>query len=127
MSAGTGENSSQVGGINTFYKPFPLPHNSSVKRLMNVFFYARYKVEPPGLIKLENEIEQEEKAPEPPSSPISPAQGSALNKSSSCRKSTGKLLDDAVSMISSCCAGVSNEKSYYSSQVCCKNCLNTLL
>ncbi|KAK3558881.1 hypothetical protein QTP86_032146 [Hemibagrus guttatus] len=61
---------------------------------------AKYKVEPPGLIKLENEIEQEEKAPEPPSSPVSPAQGSSFNKSSSCRKSTGKLLDDAVRHIS---------------------------
>ncbi|TSM52271.1 Growth arrest-specific protein 2 [Bagarius yarrelli] len=57
---------------------------------------AKYKVEPPGLIKLENEIEQEEKAPEPPSSPVSPAPCSSFNKSSSCRKSTGKLLDDAV-------------------------------
>lgn len=69
---------------------------------MDGFFYVRYKVEPPGLIKLENEIEQEEKAPEPPSSPVSPAQGSSFNKSSSCRKSTGKLLDDAVSMTYNC-------------------------
>uniref|UniRef100_A0A8P4KTK0 Growth arrest-specific 2a n=1 Tax=Dicentrarchus labrax TaxID=13489 RepID=A0A8P4KTK0_DICLA len=44
---------------------------------------SRYNVEPPGLIKLEKEIEQEEKAPLPPPSPVSP-------------KSTGKLLDDAV-------------------------------
>lgn len=50
------------------------------------------------MIKLEKEIEQEEKAPEPPPSPISPTQGSSSNKSSSCKKSTGKLLDDAVSM-----------------------------
>uniref|UniRef100_A0A668SET5 Uncharacterized protein n=1 Tax=Oreochromis aureus TaxID=47969 RepID=A0A668SET5_OREAU len=42
-----------------------------------------YNVEPPGLIKLEKEIEQEEKAPLPPPSPVSPAH-------------TGKLLDDAV-------------------------------
>uniref|UniRef100_A0A3Q3IUV8 Growth arrest-specific 2a n=1 Tax=Monopterus albus TaxID=43700 RepID=A0A3Q3IUV8_MONAL len=47
---------------------------------------SRYNVEPPGLIKLEKEIEQEEKAPLPPSSPVSPAH----------KKSTGKLLDDAV-------------------------------
>uniref|UniRef100_A0A3P8PG38 Growth arrest-specific 2a n=1 Tax=Astatotilapia calliptera TaxID=8154 RepID=A0A3P8PG38_ASTCA len=44
---------------------------------------SRYNVEPPGLIKLEKEIEQEEKAPLPPPSPVSPAH-------------TGKLLDDAV-------------------------------
>uniref|UniRef100_A0A3B4A8T6 Uncharacterized protein n=1 Tax=Periophthalmus magnuspinnatus TaxID=409849 RepID=A0A3B4A8T6_9GOBI len=47
---------------------------------------SRYNVEPPGLIKLENEIELEEKAPLPPSSPISPSH----------KKSTGKQLDDAV-------------------------------
>uniref|UniRef100_A0A3B4VAX1 Growth arrest specific 2 n=2 Tax=Seriola TaxID=8160 RepID=A0A3B4VAX1_SERDU len=41
---------------------------------------SRYNVEPPGLIKLEKEIEQEEKP-----LPASPA-----------KKSTGKLLDDAV-------------------------------
>ncbi|XP_036400237.1 growth arrest-specific protein 2 [Megalops cyprinoides] len=55
---------------------------------------SRYKVEPPGLITLEKEIEQEEKAPEPPPSPVSPSP----TKSSS-KKSTGKLLDDAVKHI----------------------------
>uniref|UniRef100_A0AAZ3SAE2 Growth arrest-specific 2a n=1 Tax=Oncorhynchus tshawytscha TaxID=74940 RepID=A0AAZ3SAE2_ONCTS len=45
---------------------------------------SRYNVEPPWLIKLEKEIEQEEIAPLP--SPCS----------SSSQKSTGKLLDDAV-------------------------------
>lgn len=73
-----------------------------MSQLMDYIFSVRYKVEPPGLIKLENEIEQEEKAPEPPSSPVSPAQGSSFSKASSCRKSTGKLLDDAVSMTYSC-------------------------
>uniref|UniRef100_A0A3Q3BFY9 Growth arrest-specific 2a n=1 Tax=Kryptolebias marmoratus TaxID=37003 RepID=A0A3Q3BFY9_KRYMA len=43
-----------------------------------------YNVEPPGLIKLEKEIEQEEKAPFTPT------------KVTSSKKSTGKLLDDAV-------------------------------
>ncbi|XP_065154023.2 growth arrest-specific protein 2 [Paramisgurnus dabryanus] len=69
---------------------------------------SRYKVEPPGLIKLEKEIEQEEKAPEPPPSPVSPTSSSPsmspfsspLSKSNSSRKSTGKLLDDAVKHIS---------------------------
>ncbi|XP_022527912.1 growth arrest-specific protein 2 isoform X2 [Astyanax mexicanus] len=60
---------------------------------------SRFKVEPPGLIKLEKEIEQEEKAPEPPPSPVSPTQVSSPNKCSSCKKSTGKLLDDAVKHI----------------------------
>ncbi|KAG7468365.1 hypothetical protein MATL_G00142160 [Megalops atlanticus] len=55
---------------------------------------SRYKVEPPGLITLEKEIEQEEKTPEPPPSPVSPSP----TKSSS-KKSTGKLLDDAVKHI----------------------------
>ncbi|CAJ1056509.1 growth arrest-specific protein 2 [Xyrichtys novacula] len=71
---------------------------------------SRYNVEPPGLIKLEKEIEQEEKAPPPPPSPVSPAQPlppspssspspsptPTTTKVSSTRKSTGKLLDDAV-------------------------------
>lgn len=72
---------------------------------------ARYKVEPPGLIKLEKEIEQEEeKLPEPPLSPVPPASNSQsppvspsispFNKSNSSRKSTGKLLDEAVKHIS---------------------------
>ncbi|XP_044050412.1 growth arrest-specific protein 2 isoform X2 [Siniperca chuatsi] len=73
---------------------------------------SRYNVEPPGLIKLEKEIEQEEKAPLPPPSPVSPAQplppspsssptpspspSPTPTKVSSSKKSTGKLLDDAV-------------------------------
>uniref|UniRef100_A0A7N8X0K7 Growth arrest-specific 2a n=1 Tax=Mastacembelus armatus TaxID=205130 RepID=A0A7N8X0K7_9TELE len=56
---------------------------------------SRYNVEPPGLIKLEKEIEQEEKEPLPPPSPVSPAQPLPPSPSSS-PKSTGKLLDDAV-------------------------------
>lgn len=52
----------------------------------------RYGVEPPGLIKLEKEIEQEEtlSAPSPSPSPSSKSSG---------KKSTGNLLDDAVSNI----------------------------
>ncbi|XP_063053258.1 growth arrest-specific protein 2 isoform X2 [Engraulis encrasicolus] len=78
----------------------------------------RYKVEPPGLIKLEKEIEQEERAPLPPPSPLSPlvsptispsvspapspnkTSSSSSSSSSSSKKSTGKLLDDAVKHIS---------------------------
>uniref|UniRef100_A0A8D3AMB3 Growth arrest specific 2 n=1 Tax=Scophthalmus maximus TaxID=52904 RepID=A0A8D3AMB3_SCOMX len=52
---------------------------------------SRYNVEPPGLIKLEKEIEQEEKAPLPPQSALSPVQPLPPSP-----KSTGKLLDDAV-------------------------------
>lgn len=75
--------------------------------------WSRYNVEPPGLIKLEKEIEQEEKAPLPPPSPVSPAQplppspsasptpspspSPTPTKVTSSKKSTGKLLDDAVS------------------------------
>ncbi|KAJ8272191.1 hypothetical protein COCON_G00110500 [Conger conger] len=55
---------------------------------------SRHRVEPPGLIQLEKEIEQEEKAPEPPSSPRSPSP-----TKTSGRKSIGKLLDDAVQHI----------------------------
>uniref|UniRef100_A0A3Q1GG28 Growth arrest-specific 2a n=1 Tax=Acanthochromis polyacanthus TaxID=80966 RepID=A0A3Q1GG28_9TELE len=51
---------------------------------------SRYNVEPPGLIKLEKEIEQEETTPLPPASPVSPAQPLPT------KKSTGKQLDDAV-------------------------------
>ncbi|XP_054476405.1 growth arrest-specific protein 2 isoform X1 [Anoplopoma fimbria] len=73
---------------------------------------SRYNVEPPGLIKLEKEIEQEEKSPPPPPSPVSPAPtlppspslspspspspSPTPTKVSSSKKSTGKLLDDAV-------------------------------
>ncbi|XP_048829153.1 growth arrest-specific protein 2 [Brienomyrus brachyistius] len=56
---------------------------------------TRYKVEPPGLIKLEKEIEQEEAVPLPPPSPASPSPVKSPG-----RKSTGKLLDDAVKHIS---------------------------
>ncbi|XP_067090469.1 growth arrest-specific protein 2 [Osmerus mordax] len=78
-----------------------------------------YKVEPPGLIKLEKEIELEEKAPPPPPSPVSPSSVSpspslspslsispspspspSSTKCSSNKKSTGKLLDEAVKHIS---------------------------
>ncbi|KAI9529637.1 1,3-beta-glucanosyltransferase [Dissostichus eleginoides] len=77
---------------------------------------SRYNVEPPGLIKLEKEIEQEEKAPPPPPSPVSPAPplpsspslspspsptpSPTPTKVTSSKKSTGKLLDDAVRHIS---------------------------
>lgn len=68
----------------------------------------RYNVEPPGLIKLEKEIEQEERAPQPPPSPVSTAQpllpspsalaapSPAAAKIAPVKKSTGKLLDEAV-------------------------------
>ncbi|XP_069479596.1 growth arrest-specific protein 2 [Ambystoma mexicanum] len=55
---------------------------------------ARYGVEPPGLIQLEKEIEQEEtRSPPPPSPSPSPTK-------SPVKKSTGKLLDEAVKRIS---------------------------
>ncbi|XP_022048578.1 growth arrest-specific protein 2 [Acanthochromis polyacanthus] len=73
---------------------------------------SRYNVEPPGLIKLEKEIEQEETTPLPPASPVSPAQplptfpssspspspsqSPTPTKVTSSKKSTGKQLDDAV-------------------------------
>ncbi|XP_038620947.1 growth arrest-specific protein 2 isoform X2 [Tachyglossus aculeatus] len=55
---------------------------------------ARFGVEPPGLIKLEKEIEQEETLLAPPPSP------SPSTMKSPGKKSTGKLLDDAVKHIS---------------------------
>ncbi|XP_005046430.1 PREDICTED: growth arrest-specific protein 2 [Ficedula albicollis] len=55
---------------------------------------ARFGVEPPGLIKLEKEIEQEETLSVPLPSP-SPSPTKSPGK-----KSTGKLLDDAVKHIS---------------------------
>ncbi|MEE6498980.1 hypothetical protein FKM82_003269 [Ascaphus truei] len=55
---------------------------------------ARHGVEPPGLIKLEKEIEQEETLSAPTPSP-SPSPTKSPGK-----KSTGKLLDDAVQHIS---------------------------
>ncbi|NWT19610.1 GAS2 protein, partial [Vireo altiloquus] len=55
---------------------------------------ARFGVEPPGLIKLEKEIEQEETFSVPLPSP-SPSPTKSPGK-----KSTGKLLDDAVKHIS---------------------------
>uniref|UniRef100_A0A673YNV6 Growth arrest specific 2 n=2 Tax=Salmo trutta TaxID=8032 RepID=A0A673YNV6_SALTR len=67
---------------------------------------SRYNVEPPGLIKLEKEIEQEEIAPLPspvslsPSPSPNPPSPSPTKCSSSSQKSTGKLLDDAVKHIS---------------------------
>ncbi|KAM9528108.1 growth arrest-specific protein 2-like isoform 1-T2 [Salvelinus alpinus] len=60
---------------------------------------SRYNVEPPWLIKLEKEIEQEEMAPLPSSVSLSPSPSPAKCSSSS-QKSTGKLLDDAVKHIS---------------------------
>ncbi|MEQ2186957.1 hypothetical protein GOODEAATRI_034163 [Goodea atripinnis] len=80
------------------------------------FALIHYNVEPPGLIKLEKEIEQEERAPLPPPSPVSPtpphppspslspspspSPTPTLNptptKATSSKKSAGKLLDDAV-------------------------------
>ncbi|XP_077309740.1 growth arrest-specific protein 2 [Lithobates pipiens] len=56
---------------------------------------ARFGVEPPGLIKLEKEIEQEETLSTPTPSP-SPSP----TKSVPGKKSAGKLLDDAVQHIS---------------------------
>ncbi|XP_019407567.1 PREDICTED: growth arrest-specific protein 2 [Crocodylus porosus] len=55
---------------------------------------SRFGVEPPGLIKLEKEIEQEETLSTPLPSP-SPSPTKSPGK-----KSTGKLLDDAVKHIS---------------------------
>ncbi|XP_038854482.1 growth arrest-specific protein 2-like [Salvelinus namaycush] len=60
---------------------------------------SRYNVEPPWLIKLEKEIEQEEMAPLPSPVSLSPSP-SPTKCSSSSQKSTGKLLDDAVKHIS---------------------------
>lgn len=79
-----------------------------LKAFLLLFSLCRYNVEPPGLIKLEKEIEQEERAPQPPPSPVSPVQPLPPSPSASpapspppakvtpSKKSTGKLLDDAV-------------------------------
>ncbi|XP_055777992.1 growth arrest-specific protein 2-like [Salvelinus fontinalis] len=64
---------------------------------------SRYNVEPPWLIKLEKEIEQEEMAPLPSPVSLSPTPSpspSPTKCSLSSQKSTGKLLDDAVKHIS---------------------------
>ncbi|XP_053576356.1 growth arrest-specific protein 2 [Bombina bombina] len=64
---------------------------------------SRFGVEPPGLIKLEKEIEQEEILITPTPSPSpSPTKSTSSSSSSSLsgKKSTGKLLDDAVQHIS---------------------------
>lgn len=65
---------------------------NSLKRLFICLHVSkRFGVEPPGLIKLEKEIEQEETLSAPLPSP-SPSPTKSPGK-----KSTGKLLDDAVS------------------------------
>lgn len=80
----------------------------TLKAFLLLFPLYRYNVEPPGLIKLEKEIEQEERAPQPPPSPVStarphppspsalPAPAPAPAKTGPSKKSTGKLLDEAV-------------------------------
>lgn len=80
----------------------------ALKAFLLLFSLDRYNVEPPGLIKLEKEIEQEERAPQPPPSPVStaqphppspsalPAPSPAPAKITPSKKSTGKLLDEAV-------------------------------
>lgn len=80
----------------------------TLKAFLLLFSLDRYNVEPPGLIKLEKEIEQEERAPQPPPSPVStaqphppspsalPAPSPAPAKIAPSKKSTGKLLDEAV-------------------------------
>lgn len=100
---------------------FPFLNSALPEWHYSLFSWHRYNVEPPGLIKLEKEIEQEEKVPLPPTSPVSPVQPLLPSPSSfpspsptqsltptkvtSSKKSTGKLLDDAVSLHSSpdCC------------------------
>uniref|UniRef100_A0AAZ3R9S8 Growth arrest-specific protein 2 n=1 Tax=Oncorhynchus tshawytscha TaxID=74940 RepID=A0AAZ3R9S8_ONCTS len=81
-----------------------------------VAYDNRYNVEPPGLIKLEKEIEQEEKvslpspvspspslSPSPSPNPPSPSPTSPFPSPTKClsssKKSTGKLLDEAVKHI----------------------------
>lgn len=72
-----------------------LPHfkilNTLNGLLISLHVSKRFGVEPPGLIKLEKEIEQEETLSAPLPSP-SPSPTKSPGK-----KSTGKLLDDAVS------------------------------
>lgn len=93
---------------NTYF----LSHHWNIFLLVAAF---RYHVEPPGLIKLENELELEEEAPPPPPSPEStaprlppsppvsptpsPSPSPTPTKVAPSKRSTGKLLDDAVS----CC------------------------
>lgn len=76
----------KIKGINSFY------YHCILCVYSNPISFKRYGVEPPGLIKLEKEIEQEEtlSAPSPSPSPLSKSSG---------KKSTGNLLDDAVSRI----------------------------
>ncbi|KAG8438343.1 hypothetical protein GDO86_008868 [Hymenochirus boettgeri] len=63
---------------------------------------ARFGVEPPCLIKLEKEIEQEEKLYQPQAVPVSSPTKTPTSPAStgSAKKSTGKQLDDAVQHIS---------------------------
>lgn len=64
--------------------------NYFVNYFVKLCAFKRFGVEPPGLIKLEKEIEQEETLSTPLPSP-SPSPSKSPGK-----KSTGKLLDDAV-------------------------------
>ena len=75
-----------------FFPPFCFKIcNTSYGLVICLHVSKRFGVEPPGLIKLEKEIEQEETLSAPLPSP-SPSPTKSPGK-----KSTGKLLDDAVS------------------------------